>query len=296
MPSTTRNSSPSIRRRDTGSRRSQVVGESRVGGIDDGHDAASGTSSSSPCQRTGVCSNACSDRLGPPRCAPSWVRCRARCSVSRRRRSTAPLSPAPSASSLPAAPGSTSCTGGCTAPTRCSPHLVEQLAWRQHTVPMYERMVVEPRLTSWWTVADGPEPLAVLRERTPRARPPLPAHGSRRSGSTSIATATTPWPGTATVCIDRSDAMVAILSVGEPRALQLRPGTGVSGTRSGSATRSFALGDGTLARDGRHVPGHLAAPGPEVRTPHRAADVDHVPARQCRPPGRPGGAARGVAI
>ena len=40
--------------------------------------------------------------------------------------------------------------------------LVERLAWRQHTVPMYERLVVEPRLTSWWTGADGPEPLAVL--------------------------------------------------------------------------------------------------------------------------------------
>ena len=44
---------------------------------------------------------------------------------------------------------------------------------------------------------------------------------------------------------DRSDALVAILSVGEPRVLQLRPAPGCPAS-AGSAIRSFPLGDGTL--------------------------------------------------
>ena len=40
--------------------------------------------------------------------------------------------------------------------------LVDALQWRQRTVTMYERRLPEPRLTSWWSGAHGPEPLPVL--------------------------------------------------------------------------------------------------------------------------------------
>src|SRR6478609_6380494 len=44
--------------------------------------------------------------------------------------------------------------------------LVARTPWRQRRVPMYERMVDEPRLTWWWTEADGRAalPLPVLAE------------------------------------------------------------------------------------------------------------------------------------
>ncbi len=122
--------------------------------------------------------------------------------------------------------------------------LVQQRTWRQHTVPMYERMVAEPRLTSWWSVADGSEPLPVLRV----ARGALSARYRRRltsiacnlyrDGQDSVA-----WHGDRLA--ERHDAHVAILSVGEPRPLHLRPRPGCPES-SGARSRSFVLGDGTL--------------------------------------------------
>ena len=42
--------------------------------------------------------------------------------------------------------------------------LVARLPWRQRTVPMYDRMVREPRLVWWWSEGDPPPPLPVLDE------------------------------------------------------------------------------------------------------------------------------------
>lgn len=122
--------------------------------------------------------------------------------------------------------------------------LVDRLTWRQHTVPMYDRYVEEPRLTSWWSAGSGPEPMAVLST----ARHALSARYGRtfssigcnlyRDGRDSVA-----WHGDRVV--ERHDAVVAILSVGEPRALQLRPAPG-STASAGARSMSFALGEGTL--------------------------------------------------
>lgn len=122
--------------------------------------------------------------------------------------------------------------------------LVDRLTWRQHTVPMYDRYVEEPRLTSWWTPASGPEPLAVLST----ARHALSRHYGRafgsigcnlyRDGNDSVA-----WHGDR--LIDKFDANIAILSVGEPRALNLRPKPGCAES-AGGRSKSFALGEGTL--------------------------------------------------
>jgi len=122
--------------------------------------------------------------------------------------------------------------------------LVRTRTWRQHTVPMYERMLPEPRLTSWWSATDGREPLAVLGA----ARAALSRRYGRRfssigfnlyrDGRDSVA-----WHGDRLV--ERTDACVAILSVGEPRVLQLRPHPGCAES-AGAGTKSFALGEGTL--------------------------------------------------
>ena len=118
-------------------------------------------------------------------------------------------------------------------------HVVAELPWRQRTVTMWERRVPEPRLTSWWTADAGAEPLAVLAE----GRRALSARYAEtfdsigfnwyRHGDDSVA-----WHG------DRhrehvDDPVVAILSVGAPRPLRLRP-------RGGGRSTSFDLGRGDL--------------------------------------------------
>jgi len=114
------------------------------------------------------------------------------------------------------------------------------LPWRQRKVTMYDRQLPEPRLTWWWDGGDGSaEPLARLGD----ARWSLGQHYARpfdtigcnlyRDGRDSVA-----WHG------DREryrheDPIVAIVSVGSPRAFMLRP-------RGGGLSHVFKPGSGDL--------------------------------------------------
>jgi alkylated DNA repair dioxygenase AlkB len=119
--------------------------------------------------------------------------------------------------------------------------LVQTLPLRQRTnVRMFDRLVDEPRLSAWWHVDDGkPEVMPVLAEM----RELLSIHYAERfhaigfnlyrNGDDSVA-----WHG------DRhrhhvTDPIVAIVSVGSPRPLRLRP-------RGGGSSRAWRLGDGDL--------------------------------------------------
>jgi alkylated DNA repair dioxygenase AlkB len=117
--------------------------------------------------------------------------------------------------------------------------LAETLPWRQRQVPMYGRIVAEPRLTWWWTTADGSPPMPVLDG----ARTLLSEHygvpfdsigfNLYRTGEDSVA-----WHS------DRkgppvADPTVAIVSAGEPRVFRMRP-------KGGGRSVTFALGSGDL--------------------------------------------------
>ena len=117
--------------------------------------------------------------------------------------------------------------------------LWHELSWHQRTVTMWERRLPEPRLTSWWTPADGDESLPVLAEMrrvlSARYGEPFDSIGFNcyRDGNDSVA-----WHG------DRhrhtvDDPVVAIVSVGAARPFRLRP-------RGGGKARSFDLGRGDL--------------------------------------------------
>jgi alkylated DNA repair dioxygenase AlkB len=119
--------------------------------------------------------------------------------------------------------------------------LVQTLPLRQRTnVKMFDRLVDEPRLSSWWHVEAGkPEAmpvLAAMRELlSTRYAKQFHAIGFNlyRNGADSVA-----WHG------DRhrhhvTDPIVAIVSVGSPRPLRLRP-------RGGGVSRAWRLGDGDL--------------------------------------------------
>jgi alkylated DNA repair dioxygenase AlkB len=124
-------------------------------------------------------------------------------------------------------------------------HLFEELTaslpLRQRTdIKMYDRLVDEPRLSAWWHAhTELPEPLPILAEvRTllsERYGEQFQSIGFNlyRDGNDSVA-----WHG------DRhrhvvTDPIVAIVSVGEPRPLRLRP-------RGGGPSRSWSLGNGDL--------------------------------------------------
>jgi alkylated DNA repair dioxygenase AlkB len=125
--------------------------------------------------------------------------------------------------------------------------LYEQLAaevpWREERRQMYDRVVDVPRLLCFYDEAD-PLPLPILAE----ARDELSRHYAEelgepfttaglcfyRDGRDSVA-----WHGDRIGRGSHQDTMVAILSVGDPRTLLLRP-------RSGGATLRHSLGHGDL--------------------------------------------------
>jgi alkylated DNA repair dioxygenase AlkB len=118
---------------------------------------------------------------------------------------------------------------------------------QRHNVAMYDQLVDEPRLTAWWRLERGePEPLPLLRDMrlllAERYDEPFDSIGFNlyRDGADSVA-----WHG------DRhrhvvANPVIAIVSVGAPRPLRLRPrhhgGTPPVRRRS----RSWALGHGDL--------------------------------------------------
>jgi alkylated DNA repair dioxygenase AlkB len=119
--------------------------------------------------------------------------------------------------------------------------LLDVVPLRQRTnVQMYDRLVDEPRMSAWWHVGGGqPEPLAILSEMRKllslRYAEAFDSIGFNlyRDGRDSVA-----WHG------DRHrrvvvDPIVAIVSVGSPRPLRLRP-------RGGGTSLSWDLGDGDL--------------------------------------------------
>ena len=125
--------------------------------------------------------------------------------------------------------------------------LVERLPLRQRTgVHMFDRIVDEPRLSAWWCVDSGDrEPLDILHDMrlllADRYGEPFDSIGFNlyRDGDDSVA-----WHG------DRhrhvvTNPVIAIVSVGAPRPLRLRPRAGTQRAERLSS-RSWNLGNGDL--------------------------------------------------
>ncbi|WP_033440497.1 alpha-ketoglutarate-dependent dioxygenase AlkB [Saccharothrix sp. NRRL B-16314] len=122
-------------------------------------------------------------------------------------------------------------------------HLVAEVPWRAERRQMYERVVDVPRLLCFYD-EDRPLPDPVLtRARSdlsawyaPELGEPFRTAGLcyYRDGRDSVA-----WHGDTIGRGSSEDTMVAIVSVGAPRALALRP-------RGGGATVRYALGHGDL--------------------------------------------------
>ena len=122
-------------------------------------------------------------------------------------------------------------------------HLHDTVAWRADEREMYERVVAVPRLLAWFGErSTWPHP--VLDDARERLGDHYEAElGGRfataglclyRDGRDSVA-----WHGDRIGRSRTQDTMVAILSLGSPRRLALRP-------RGGGSSLSFTLGSGDL--------------------------------------------------
>jgi alkylated DNA repair dioxygenase AlkB len=145
--------------------------------------------------------------------------------------------------------------------------------WRQRTRKMFDRDVLEPRLTSSWSSADGPLQPAVVEQM----RCVLAAHygvnfdsagfNLYRDGRDSVA-----WHGDR-IAREVIEPVVALVSLGDARAFLLRP-------KGGGPSRRFTLGGGDLLvtggrtqREWQHSVPKVAFAGPRISIAFRHGPV-----------------------
>jgi alkylated DNA repair dioxygenase AlkB len=155
--------------------------------------------------------------------------------------------------------------------------LVEEVPWRAERREMYDSVVAVPRLVHTH-LADAPLPHPALVEaRTALSRHYLPELGEPfvtagccfyRDGRDSVA-----WHGDTIGRGRTADTMVAIVSVGDPRRLLLRP-------RGGGASIALTMGHGDLVvmggscqRTWEHAVPKVAHAGPRISVQFRPLNV-----------------------
>ncbi|MFD8912473.1 alpha-ketoglutarate-dependent dioxygenase AlkB [Streptomyces sp. NPDC059575] len=161
--------------------------------------------------------------------------------------------------------------------------LAAEVPWRAEQRKMYDNVVAVPRLLAFYKERD-PLPHRVLDE----ARAALTAHYAAelgepfttaglcfyRDGQDSVA-----WHGDRIGRGARADTMVAILSVGAPRDLLLRPADGGGGGGAATVRRPLGHGDlivmgGSCQRTWEHcVPKTARAAGPRISVQFRPHGV-----------------------
>ncbi|MEU0785791.1 alpha-ketoglutarate-dependent dioxygenase AlkB [Streptomyces sp. NPDC006173] len=157
--------------------------------------------------------------------------------------------------------------------------LCAEVPWRAERRQMYEQVVDVPRLLSYYGVGDAlPHP--VLGE----AREALSAHYAEelgepfttaglcyyRDGRDSVA-----WHGDRIGRGAREDTMVAILSVGAPRDLLLRPRGGGETVRRPLGHGDLIVMGGSCQRTWEHaIPKSARAAGPRISVQFRPTGVN----------------------
>ncbi|MFF7595405.1 alpha-ketoglutarate-dependent dioxygenase AlkB [Streptomyces mirabilis] len=157
--------------------------------------------------------------------------------------------------------------------------LVAEVPWRAERRQMYEHVVDVPRLLAYYRAGDAlPHP--ILDE----ARQALSAHYARelgepfttaglcyyRDGRDSVA-----WHGDRIGRGAREDTMVAILSVGAPRDLLLRPRRGGETVRRPLGHGDLIVMGGSCQRTWEHaIPKTARAAGPRISVQFRPDGVN----------------------
>src|SRR5580693_6081470 len=177
------------------------------------------------------------------------------------------------------------CPGWLAGSAEVFARLVESVPWRAEQRRMYDRVVAVPRLLCFYG-EDAPLPdpaLTAAREALdahygPELGEPFRTAGLclYRDGRDSVA-----WHGDTIGRGQTEDTMVAILSLGTPRALLLRPRRVKRAGEVGGASRRFEVGHGDLLvmggscqRTWEHaVPKTTQAVGPRISVQFRPRGV-----------------------
>jgi alkylated DNA repair dioxygenase AlkB len=161
--------------------------------------------------------------------------------------------------------------------------LVERVPWRAEKRHMYDKVVAVPRLLCFYGEDEPlPDPLltavraALNAHYGPELGEPFRTAGLclYRDGRDSVA-----WHGDTIGRGKREDTMVAIVSLGTPRALLLRPRIGGPAGRAGSLRFEVGHGDllvmgGSCQRTWEHaVPKTSQAVGPRISVQFRPRGV-----------------------
>jgi len=155
--------------------------------------------------------------------------------------------------------------------------LAERVPWRAERREMYDAVVDVPRLVHTYLAADPLPHPALTQARTALSEHYLPELGEPfvtagccyyRDGRDSVA-----WHGDTIGRGRTSDTMVAIVSVGDPRRLLLRP-------RGGGASIALTMGHGDLVvmggscqRTWEHAVPKVAHAGPRISVQFRPLNV-----------------------
>ncbi len=161
--------------------------------------------------------------------------------------------------------------------------LVETVPWRAEKRHMYDKVVTVPRLLCFYGEDEPlPDPVLTAAQKAltahygPELGEPFRTAGLclYRDGRDSVA-----WHGDTIGRGKNEDTMVAIVSLGTPRALLLRPRSGGSAGRGGSLRFEIGHGDllvmgGSCQRTWEHaVPKTSQAVGPRISVQFRPRGV-----------------------
>ena len=155
--------------------------------------------------------------------------------------------------------------------------LVDRVPWRAERREMYDAVVDVPRLVHTYLAADPLPHPALTQARASLSEHYLPELGEPfvtagccyyRDGRDSVA-----WHGDTIGRGRTADTMVAIVSVGDPRRLLLRP-------RGGGASIALTMGHGDLVvmggscqRTWEHAVPKVAHAGPRISVQYRPLNV-----------------------
>ena len=155
--------------------------------------------------------------------------------------------------------------------------LVDRVPWRAERREMYDAVVDVPRLVHTYLATDTLPHPALAQARTALSEHYLPELGEPfvtagccyyRDGRDSVA-----WHGDTIGRGRTADTMVAIVSVGDPRRLLLRP-------RGGGASIALTMGHGDLVvmggscqRTWEHAVPKVAHAGPRISVQYRPLNV-----------------------
>jgi alkylated DNA repair dioxygenase AlkB len=143
--------------------------------------------------------------------------------------------------------------------------LLAGLGWAARTVPMYGELVDQPRLTAAWRgseadPATGPAVEAMRRALSARYATEFRSVGFNlyRDGTDSVA-----WHGDR-IARDRAHALVAIVSLGEPRPFKLRPAGGGRSIAYAPGAGDLLVMGGSCQRTWQHTVPKVRRAGPRI--------------------------------